>query len=111
MNFHRFNFSQNGEVAGLAADVVRELQRRNDIHAPFAMVPFSRAYMTALTTPNVVLFFATRDPEREKLFQWVGPIANVSASFYAPNGSAIKIDSLDDAKRISDDHRSTQRPH
>lgn len=98
--FPPLNFNQNGEVAGLAADVVRELQRRNDMHAPFAMMPFSRAYMMALTTPNVVLFFATRDTEREKLFQWVGPIANVSASFYAPSGSSIKIDSLSDAKRI-----------
>jgi polar amino acid transport system substrate-binding protein len=98
--FPPFNFSQNGEVAGLAADVVRELQRRNDMHATFTVVPFVRGYMTARTTPNVVLFFVTRDPDREKLFQWVGPIGNVSASFFAPNGSAIKIDSLTDAKRV-----------
>jgi polar amino acid transport system substrate-binding protein len=97
--FPPFNFTRNGEITGLAADVVRELQRRNNIQAPFEVVPFVRGYMTATSTPDVALFFVTRDAQREKLFQWVGPIANVPTNFYARSGATVKISSMDDARR------------
>ncbi|MBV8665324.1 MAG: transporter substrate-binding domain-containing protein [Burkholderiaceae bacterium] len=96
--FPPLNFSRNGEVTGLAADVMRELQRRTDTQDSFEVVPFARGYMTATSMPNVVFFFVARSPDRERLFQWVGPIANVSTSFYVSQNATVKIDSMDDAR-------------
>ena len=55
----------------------------------------------ALVHPKVVLFSAERTPERESLFQWVGPVGKNSAILYAKKGSGIRINSLEEAKAIS----------
>ena len=41
-----------------------------------------------------------RQPDREKLFKWVGPIAVAVTSFYALKGSGLSIHSLDDARQL-----------
>jgi len=48
--------------------------------------------------PKVVLFSAERTPERESLFQWVGPVGRNSAILYARKGSGVRISSLDEAQ-------------
>lgn len=94
------NFSENGETLGLCSDIVRELQKRTNMTAPLTVVPWARGYQLATKLPNTALFFTTRTAERESLFQWVGPIVNVSSNFYAKAGSSLKIDSLADASRV-----------
>jgi hypothetical protein len=56
--------------------------RRNDEKGEHRIQPdrirltsWTAAYRTALKTKNAILFSTTRTPERETLFQWVGPIA------------------------------------
>jgi len=48
-----------------------------------------------------VLFSAERTPERESLFQWVGPVGKNSAILYAKKGSGIRIGSLDEARNVA----------
>jgi polar amino acid transport system substrate-binding protein len=55
----------------------------------------------ALSNPNVVLFSTERTEKREKLFQWVGPVGKNSAIFYAKKGSGIRINSLEEARKIA----------
>ncbi|HMA10615.1 MAG TPA: ABC transporter substrate-binding protein, partial [Steroidobacteraceae bacterium] len=50
---------------------------------------------------KVVLFSAERTPERESLFQWVGPVGKNSAILYAKKGSGIRINSLEDARKVA----------
>ena len=94
-------FMKDGKVTGFVTDVVREIIARQDIPDRIRLTSWDEAYKTALSNPNVVLFSAERTEKREKLFQWVGPVGKNSAIFYAKKGSGVKINSLEEAKKIA----------
>ena len=94
------NFSENGQAKGLAVDVVQEIQRRVGNTNTIEVQPWSRAYRTASTVPNVAIFIMARTAAREDLFQWVGPVSASIASLYGKRGSGLRIASLEDAKAV-----------
>lgn len=94
------SFSKDGKASGLATEVVQEILLRLNLTIPIQVVPWARGYKTALEKADVVLFATAKTDEREKLFKWVGPIVRLTTSFYAQKGSGIKINSLNDAKKL-----------
>jgi ABC-type amino acid transport substrate-binding protein len=94
-------FMKDGKVTGFVTDVVREIIARQGIPDNIRLTSWDEAYNTALNKPNVVLFSTERTEKREKLFQWVGPVGKNSAIFYAKKGSGIRINSLEDARKIA----------
>lgn len=94
-------FMRDGTPSGFVTDMVREIAARQGIPDSIRLTSWKNAYNMALLHPKVVLFSAERTPEREKLFQWVGPVGQNSAILYARKGSGIRIRSLDDAKKIA----------
>jgi polar amino acid transport system substrate-binding protein len=94
------NFTKNGKVTGIANEVVMEIQRRINDHAPIIVTPWARGYQTALGRGVVGLYPMVRIKEREHLFKWVGPVFNVSTSFYALHDSPLQIHSLSEAKAL-----------
>jgi ABC-type amino acid transport substrate-binding protein len=94
-------FMKEGKVTGFVTDIVREIIARQGIPDHIQLISWDKAYNVALSNPNVVLFSAERTEKRENLFQWVGPIGKNSAIFYAKKGSGIKINSLEEAKKIT----------
>lgn len=92
------SFSDNGVVKGLAVEVVQEIQRRTGNTDAIEIQPWSRAYRTVSTVPNVGIFVMARTAAREELFQWMGPISASRASFYGKRGAGLRVASLDDAK-------------
>ena len=94
-------FMKDGKVTGFVTEIVREIMARQGIPDRIRLTSWDEAYNLALNKPNVVLFSAERTEKRENLFQWVGPVGQNSAIFYAKKGSGIRINSLDEAKKIS----------
>lgn len=94
------NYSQDGEPAGLATEVVREIMRRTGQYAPISVVPWARGYQLAQARPATGLFVTMRTAEREALFQWVGPLARATTGFYALRSAGLRIADLDDARRF-----------
>jgi polar amino acid transport system substrate-binding protein len=94
------NFSENGQPRGLSVDVVQEIQRRVGNTNTIEVQPWTRAYRTASTVPNVALFIMARTAAREGMFQWVGPVSASIASLYGKRGSDLRITSLEDAKAV-----------
>lgn len=94
------SFSDNGQVKGLAVEVVQEIQRRVGNTNPIEIQPWPRAYRAASNEPNVGIFVMARTPVREELFQWMGPVSASRASLYGKRGLGIRITSLEDAKAI-----------
>lgn len=95
------NFSRAAKVDGYATAVVRELLVRTGDRATIQVVPWARGYKQAQGQANVGLFVAVRTPEREALFQWVGPLVSTTTSFYARRGSALRLASLSDARKAA----------
>lgn len=77
-----FNYSENGKVTGMATEVVRATLERADLPGEFQVLPWKRAYQTALDRPDVLIYSIGRNPEREDKFQWVGVIAPVNLYFF-----------------------------
>lgn len=94
-------FMKDGKVAGFVTDVVREIAARQGIRDNIRLTSWDEAYKTALSRPNVVLFSTERTEKREQLFHWVGPVGKNSAILYAKKGSGIRINSLDDARKVA----------
>ncbi len=99
-----FNFAGPGQVDGIAADLLLEMMQRagyrverSDIH----LMPWPRAYNTVLKTPDTVLFSAARTRQRENLFQWVGPIMDLTIGLTARRDRRIRIETIDDARRYT----------
>ena len=93
-------FMKDGRVTGFVTDMVREIIARQGIPDNIRLTLWDEAYNEALSKPNVVLFSTERTENRENLFQWVGPVGKNSAIFYAKKGSGIRINGLEEAKKI-----------
>jgi polar amino acid transport system substrate-binding protein len=98
--FPPLSFSQDGKASGLGSEVVQEIMKREGVNVTIQVVPWARGYKAAQDGPLTGLFTATRTDQREKLFKWVGPLAQQVTGFYALKDSKITIASLEDAKKI-----------
>jgi polar amino acid transport system substrate-binding protein len=93
-----FTYRVNGVPQGMGVDVVRALFDESGINGAIAFMPWERAYLTALTQKNVLLFTLSRTPERESLFQWIGPVFSVRVRLYKlKSRDDIRVNSLADA--------------
>lgn len=95
-----FNYKNRGQITGLSTDLVREITRRLGEQHSIEIMTWTKGYQLALSEPNLMLYSTTRTPEREKLFQWVGPVATESWIFYAKKGRKFDIKNLDDCKKV-----------
>jgi len=97
--FPPINFTQEGQPRGLTVDVVREIQKRLGRSETIEFLPWARAFRDAQIGDSVALFAMARTPERERQFQWVGPVVVFYSAVYAPAGGGLRLKSLNDAKR------------
>ncbi|WP_448546590.1 substrate-binding periplasmic protein [Thalassotalea fusca] len=63
-----------GELSGFAIDVVRELQTMINNQDKIQVMPWARAYNTALRQPNTLIFSIARTSFREDKFHWIGSL-------------------------------------
>lgn len=92
---------KRGELTGISTKIVRELLLRiGKKGLPIRMLPWSRAYHNIQQNTNSVVFSMSRTPAREKLFQWVGPLISYTVCFYKLKSNPIRINSLEEAKRV-----------
>ncbi|HPN39426.1 MAG TPA: transporter substrate-binding domain-containing protein [Melioribacteraceae bacterium] len=95
-----FNYTENGEIKGLASDLLKEICANLNIPFEVTVYPWQDAYQKALNESNVVLFSTVLNESRKDLFKWAGPIASIDWIFYAPSPSVLNITSLDQAKNV-----------
>lgn len=94
------SFSHEGQPRGMAVEVVKELLRQLEQSPSLQVVPWARAYHIAQTTPGTAIFPTMRNPQREPLFKWVGPIILAYDNFYALRGSGITINRREELAEI-----------
>ncbi|POZ62413.1 substrate-binding periplasmic protein [Chromobacterium alticapitis] len=94
------SFEEDGEVKGMAVELVQQIQRRLHAEQPVRLLPWARAYNFLLTRPNVLLFVLGRTPEREKLMTMVGPVATSAINLYCRKGEALALRRLGDKLQL-----------
>ncbi len=80
------SFSENGQPGGMAVEVVREMLKRAGRSEEIEIVPWSRGYNLVTQLPNVLLFAAGRNVERERLLTLIGPLLLVKTELYQRRG-------------------------
>ncbi len=92
-----FNFeTPEGGLDGISVRVMNQLLEETGIEAEIRLLPWSRAYAEAQSNPDTCVFSTTRTPQREELFEWVGPLVENQWHAYALEGSDVAAQSLDD---------------
>ena len=84
-------------LTGIAVEIVKELFKRAGVEYTLQIYAWERSYNMALETPGYGVFCTFRTPERESLFQWVGPLAPNDWILMAKKSRNIRINSLEDA--------------
>jgi polar amino acid transport system substrate-binding protein len=92
--------SGGGRVIGTGSDKVREIMARAGVSYTIAMQPWKRAYTAAVEQPGTCVYSATRLPERERLFQWIGPIDSGEWVLLGRADRHYALRTLDDARPL-----------
>lgn len=96
--FPPYNYTDNGKITGFSTEVVQAVLREVNIQGEFQSMPWARAYETAQSANNVLIYSIGRTPQREKLFKWVGVIAPTQYYLFSLPQRKLKFDRLDQAK-------------
>ncbi len=86
-----------GAIAGENVKIVTELFKRAGIPVEIKMDAWQKSYDAARKNPGHAVFTTTRTPERESLFQWVGPLSVSRSVLLAKASNKIQIKKLEDA--------------
>lgn len=93
---------QQQQLSGCATNVVKALFAQTQDIPAFEVLPWSRAYITALRTPNVMIFSIAHNKIRDNKFYWLGNLAEEYLYFWGLKTHFQQpIDSLDKLKKFS----------
>ncbi len=93
-----FNFRDDKRITGISTDILMEMGRRAGVPLNIQMLPWARAYQSALSTPDTCVYSTVRMPEREASFKWIGPLSTNKWALFARNDFNRKIATIDDAR-------------
>jgi polar amino acid transport system substrate-binding protein len=73
-DFPPLSYSENGIITGYSTELLEAILHSAKLSAPISLAPWARAYQTAVTQPNTLIYSTTQTAERKPLFEWIGPI-------------------------------------
>lgn len=96
-----YNYTdEQGVLTGSATGLVKAIMGKLGLDTKIEVLPWSQSYELVLNDPNVALYSMARTPQRERSFMWVGPIGSYENWLYAKKGSAVRVNSLEEAKAV-----------
>ncbi|MFF7708957.1 transporter substrate-binding domain-containing protein [Pseudomonas sp. NPDC007930] len=95
-----YNMTENGQVTGMCTELVRAVLKEAGLDGQVQVMPWARAYDMALHVDNVLIYSMSRTPDREKLFQWVGPLLPVRWYLYTLASHPLNLTTLEDAQAL-----------
>ena len=95
-SFPPYSFkNEQGKIDGAVTLVVQALLKKGGLPTDIEIMPWARAYSTALVEPNVLIYSIVRIPEREALFYWLAPVTAINIGVYTmPNTKSAELTDL-----------------
>ncbi|MGL4206064.1 MAG: substrate-binding periplasmic protein [Aeromonadaceae bacterium] len=94
------NYQDGDKVSGIATEIVAATLQKAGLSAAPRIYPWARAISMTEQQENVLIYSIARIPEREKRFQWIGPLFPYSDSLYKlRQRQDIQLTSLQEAKQ------------
>lgn len=94
------NYSEEGQIKGFATEVFRLVMKELKVDHPIVILPSNRGVNVLNKGPRVLFYSFLKTPDRKDLYKWIGPFGSESIYFYKRKGSPLKINNLDDAKKV-----------
>lgn len=97
--------NKKGQTQGFVWELVHDMFELADVKVKVRntpILPFARAYKIVERTSNTAMFMTVRKAKREKLFQWVGPIASREKWLYKLTANdLVDITDIEQAKNYT----------
>ncbi|QTA89746.1 substrate-binding periplasmic protein [Desulfonema magnum] len=102
-NWPPMNYEKNGDVTGIATEIVQATLNKAGIKAYPHIYPWVRAYRMASEQKNVLIYTIRRTRKRDPLFKWICPLVPSQSVFLykLKKRTDIVINSLEDAKKYT----------
>ncbi|WDE12067.1 substrate-binding periplasmic protein [Thalassomonas haliotis] len=82
-NFPPYNYqTDKGELAGVMNEIVQELLKRLQSTQNIEVLPWARAYKTALEQPDTLIYSIVKTPGREDKFHWLISFLSLDINIY-----------------------------
>jgi len=78
-------------VAGTSFSLISELLDNIQVEAKIEVMPWARAYRTALDEKNTFIFSIARSPQRESSFHWIAPLRQLRFHFYGLKKASSEV--------------------
>lgn len=95
-----YNYTEAGELTGFSTEIVQNILDVLKENYEIRLLPSMRASNLLNTRPHTMMFSMFRIPERETLYQWIGPLSDASIFFYKRKGDSRRFTSLEDMKQV-----------
>lgn len=96
------HYTENGTFLGIATEIVQAVFREAGLKADFRSYPWKRTYQNALHTQYGFVYTINRTPEREELFQWIGPILPKRTYLYRlKSREDVEVEKIEDLKKYT----------
>jgi len=93
------NYELDGKVTGFSSELLDLMAQEAGLTIDKQLLPWVRAYRNVQANKDTLIYSLVRNPERESLFQWVGPISQRRIFLYKHKDRAdISLKSIDDAR-------------
>ncbi len=86
-------------IIGICTEVIKSLMDKANIHYQMRLRVWSHAYERVQRNEKNGIFCVVRNEEREDLFRWVGPIADMEWSLFAMKDAKITLRNIEQAKQ------------
>ncbi len=80
----------SGKLTGLSTEILEALIAITGDEYEVQVLPWARAYLRALDTPNTLIYSISRTPHREPLFHWIGGIRTDKIHLWGLRGKFSK---------------------
>ncbi|KAF7785835.1 polar amino acid transport system substrate-binding protein [Pseudoalteromonas rubra] len=88
---------KNGQIEGVAAEKVNRVLATLEITSNIEVMPWARAYKTAINEPGTLIFSIVRTPARENLFHWLGVLMSTKTYLISlRERTDIEVETLSD---------------
>ena len=97
---HPHTFYKDGteQLTGIAYDIVYAMIEKTGLDVIIEVNPWLRSVKKQKENDNSCIFAMNRTEEREKQYQWIGPLVSGGLAIYKKSDSDIEINSLYDLK-------------
>lgn len=92
------NYLEDGQIKGASIDQIRLIMKNADIPYSVEIMPWARALALAEIEPDICVFTAVHNPQRDPKFKWVEPLLKSRTVLVRKAGSNVAPKTLEDAK-------------